>query len=325
MKKYTLENSELRVEIIDYGARIMSIYYKSAGVHCLAGCDSPEDYLLDEGAYFGAAVGRYANRICRGRFSLGGKEYQLPINNGVNSLHGGHGFSMRYFECEQVSGEKLVCSYNAAHMEEGYPGNFALTVEYTLQGSALSIRYTAKSDGDTVCNLTNHAYFNLNGGGSAMDHVLCLHADEYLPIDETSIPLGEAQSVAGTPFDFREATPIGARINDSHPQLAAGQGYDHNFILRREGMREIGYLYSAQSGVRMDVLTDQPGVQFYSGNFMDSAAPLMRGGVPQRKRDAVCLETQHYPDSPNHPDYPDTTLRAGEVFKSETVYRFSKC
>jgi aldose 1-epimerase len=196
-------------------------------------------------------------------------------------------------------------------------------VTYSLDGNALRINYDASCDKDTVVNFTNHAYFNLNGGGTILDHLLWLDADEYLPIDDTSIPFGAPESVDGTPFDFRVATAIGARIDAPHPQLVAGSGYDHNFIIKGEGMRKAANLSSAETGISMDVYTDMPGIQVYSGNFMDSPAPLMRGGKKQEKRTAICLETQLYPDSPNHPEYPSCVLKAGERFTSETKYIFS--
>ena len=324
MKTFIIENEKLAVKIIDYGARIMSLYVKDADIDAVAGCDSPEDYLKDEGAYFGAAVGRYANRICDGRFTLNGTEYTLAKNNGKNSLHGGiGGFSMQYFDCEKVSDTSLICSYTEEDMAQGFPGRLTLKVTYTLLDNALSIGYEAVCDKDTVANFTNHAYFNLNGGGTVLDHLLCIHADKYLPIDESSIPLGKPEEVEGTPFDFRKATTIGKRINDDHPQLKAGAGYDHNFIPEGEGMREVAYLIGDKSGLRMDVYTDLPGIQAYSGNFMDADHPLMRGGVHQKKRTALCLETQLWPDSPNHPEYPSCVLKKGDIFKSETKYVFS--
>ncbi len=325
MNTYILENDKLKVKIIDYGARIMSLYVKDAGIDAVAGCDTPEDYLSDEGAYFGAAVGRYANRICDGKFTLNGVEYTLARNNGKNSLHGGvGGFSMQYFHCEQLSDTVLLCSYTEEDMKEGFPGTLSLKVIYTVDGNALKIRYEAECDEDTVANFTNHAYFNLNGGGSILDHLLCVHAEEYLPIDDTSIPLGAPEKVEGTPFDFRTPTPIGSRINDSHPQLTAGSGYDHNYITDGEGMREVAYLMSTKSGIKMNVYTDMPGIQVYSGNFMNAPAPLMRGGVKQEARTAICLETQLYPDSPNHPEYPTCVLKKGDRFTSETHYVFNK-
>ena len=324
MKIFTIENQKLKVQIIDYGARIMSLYVKDAGIDAVAGCDSAEDYLLDEGAYFGAAVGRYANRICDGKFTLNGEEYTLAQNNGKNSLHGGiGGFSMQYFDCEQTSATSLTCTYTEADMAQGFPGELTLKVTYSVEDSGLKIAYEAACDKDTVANFTNHAYFNLNGEGTILDHLLCVHADSYLPIDETSIPLGEPAPVEGTPFDFREPTPIGARINDDHPQLSAGTGYDHNFIPEGEGMRKVAYLIGDKSGLKMDVYTDLPGIQIYSGNFMDAKAPLMRGGKPQEKRTTLCLETQLWPDSPNHPEYPSCILKKDEIFKSETKYIFT--
>ena len=324
MNVYTLENDKLRVKIIDYGARIMSLYLKEHGVDAVAGCDTPEDYLLDAGAYFGAAVGRYANRICDGIFTLNGVKYTLAQNNGKNCLHGGiGGFSMQYFTCEQTSESSLTCTYTEEDMAQGFPGELTLRVVYSLDGGALSIRYEAVCDKDTVINLTNHSYFNLNGGGTVLDHTLWIDADEYLPIDETSIPLGEPETVEGTPFDFRVPTAIGARINDDHPQLVAGSGYDHNYVLKGEGVRKVATLSADKTGVTMDVYTDRPGVQVYSGNLMNSAEPLMRGGSKQQIRTALCLETQLWPDSPNHPEYPCCILKAGDTFKSETKYIFS--
>lgn len=323
MNTYIIENESLSAEVIDYGARIKSLIYKDAGIDVVAGCDTAQDYLLDANANFGAAIGRYANRIAGARFTLNGTTYSLPQNDGDNCLHGGNGFAHRYFDCVKTAPDRLSCTYTAQDMEEGFPGTLTLRMEYILDGAALRIRYHATCDRDTVANFTNHSYFNLNGGGTALDHILCIDADSYLPVDEALIPQGSAQSVADTPFDFREPIAIGARINDDHPQLTAGSGYDHNYILNGSGLRNVAYLYSPESGVRMDVITDLPGLQLYSGNFMHDPAPLMRGGTPQRARDAICLETQFYPNSPNRPDFPDCVLLAGEAFFSETAYAFS--
>ncbi len=322
MNTYQLENEFLRVQAIDYGARITSIYLKEKGIDVAVGCDRPEDYLLDAGANFGAAIGRYANRISGARFSLNGKEYRLPQNDGENCLHGGRGFAFRYFDCAKTAPDRLSCTYTAADMEEGFPGEMKVRIEYILDGASLRIRYHASCNQDTVCNLTNHSYFNLNGGGTVLDHELQIDADFYQPIGTDGVSSQAPAPVEGTPFDFRSTATVGARIDKDHPQLTAGTGYDHNFVLNGTGFRTVATLSSQQSGIRMHVVTDLPGIQFYSGNFMNSPAPLLRGGRPQRPREGLCLETQLFPDSPNHPEYPDCVLQKNENFFSETAYVF---
>ncbi|MCI8332734.1 MAG: galactose mutarotase [Clostridiales bacterium] len=323
LEEYTLENQYIKAEFINYGARIKRLFLKEKSIDVIYGCESNEDFLLDQNAYFGAVVGRYANRIANGHFTLHGTTYQLPDNNNGNCLHGGPGgFSFRYFE-GKANGNTLCFQYFSAHGEEGFPGNLTFTVRYILQDASLFIEYQAHTDADTVCNFTNHSYFNLNGSGTAMDHRLMIDADFITPVNSALIPLADPMDVSDTPFDFRKETAIGQRINQPHPQLAAGGGYDHNYILNGVGYRKCASLFSEQSGVRMDVFTDRPGLQLYTANVTNNEKPFVKGGRRQTPREAVCLETQLFPDSPNRPDFPCCLLKANETLLSRTSYVFS--
>jgi aldose 1-epimerase len=275
-------------------------------------------------AFFGAIIGRYANRIARGSFMLDGKKYSLPLNNGENTLHGGlHGFNNVVWKAKQVA-NGVELSYISNDGEAGYPGNLRATVRYTLVKADLRIEYWATTDKDTVVNLTNHSYFNLAGQGDILNHQLILNASRFTPVDAGLIPTGDLKPVELTPFDFRKATAVGARINADDEQLRRGRGYDHNWVLDSGGgkLTEAAELYDPSSGRVMRVLTDQPGIQFYSGNFLDGSIKG-KGGKPYELHAALCLETQHFPDSPNHFDFPTTELKPGKQYHTVTVYSFS--
>jgi len=321
---YTLENQYIKAEFINYGARIKSLYLKEKGIDVIYGCETNEDFLLDQNAYFGAVIGRYANRIANARFALNGITYQLPTNNGANCLHGGPGgFAFRYFEGNKERENTLCFQYFSPNGEEGFPGQLDITVRYRLQDTSLIIEYQAKTDADTVYNFTNHSYFNLNGEGTIMEHRLMIDADFITPVDSMLIPMPNPMSVTDTPFDFRKETAIGKRIDESHPQLIIGGGYDHNYILNGSGYRKCASLFSAQSGVRMDIHTDRPGLQLYTANVTNNEKPPVKRGRKQTPREAVCLETQLFPDSPNRQDFPCCVLKAGETSFSRTAFVFS--
>ncbi|MCI8589624.1 MAG: galactose mutarotase [Clostridiales bacterium] len=323
IQSYTLENQWIKAEFINYGARIKNLVLKEKGIDIIYGCESNEDFLSDQHAYFGAAIGRFANRIANGRFTLNGITYQLSVNNGTNCLHGGQsGFAFCYFD-GKLEGNTLTLQYLSPQGEGGFPGQLHFMVRYILQDTSLIIEYQARTDADTVCNFTNHAYFNLNGSGTVMEHQLKIDADYITPVDSRLIPLSNPMHVANTPFDFRTETPIGKRIDEPHSQLIIGGGYDHNYILNGNGYRKCASLFSAQSGIRMDVHTDRPGLQLYTANATNNEKPLVKGGRKQTPREAVCLETQLFPDSPNRQDFPDCTLKTGKTTLSRTAFTFT--
>jgi aldose 1-epimerase len=333
---YTLSNKKgMEAAITNFGATVVALKVpdragKAADV--VLGFDTLEGY--EKGiAYFGATIGRYGNRIGGGKFSIEGKTYTLPKNNGNNTLHGGIvGFDKKVWKAREIASKdskSLEMSYLSADGEEGFPGNLSVKVVFTLPAdrNELKIDYQATTDKDTVLNLTNHSYFNLagEGNGDILDHVLTLHAKQFTPVDQTLIPTGEVRDVAGTPLDFTNATAIGKRINDGYEQLIFGKGYDHNWVLASggaKGLTPAAEAYDPKSGRRLEVLTTEPGVQFYSGNFLDGAAKG-KGNKAYGQRAAFCLETQHFPDSPNHPNFPSTLLKPNSVFHSQTVFRFS--
>ncbi len=283
----------------------------------------------DNTSYFGALIGRYGNRLAKGQFTIDGKKYQVPTNDGPNSLHGGTvGFNARVWQAKDVSTGNtpaLELHYQSPDGEMGFPGNLDVTVKYTLQAHALQIEYTATTDKPTVLNLTNHSYFNLAGSGtkSVLEHKVMLAADRFTPIDETLIPTGKLQPVAGTPLDFRKSTAIGARIDSDDEQMKRGKGYDHNFVLNAAGdsKKLAARVEEPTSGRILEVYTDQPGLQFYSGNFLTGNNKGIGGVFAHRS--AFCMETQHFPDSPNHPNFPTALLKPGQTFHSTTIYRFS--
>jgi aldose 1-epimerase len=279
--------------------------------------------------HFGALIGRYGNRLAHGIFKLNGQTYHIPVNDGPNSLHGGlKGFDRRVWRAKEVSsddGPGLELRYVSEDGEEGFPGKLTVTVRYTLDDkNALHIDYSATTDKDTVLNLTNHSYFNLAGAGSGtiLHEKLTLNADRFTPVDSTLIPTGKIQLVAGTPFDFRKATEIGSRIDQDNEQLKFGRGYDHNFVLNHPGDLSAiaAKVEDPGSGRILEVHTDQPGIQFYTGNFLDGTVSGIGGTFAHRS--ALCLETQHYPDSPNQPNFPSTVLRKGQRFHSTTIFQF---
>jgi aldose 1-epimerase len=335
---YILRNKgNLQAAVTNYGARLVSLLVPdkdSVLTDVVVGYDSIGSYRHRPDTYFGAIVGRYGNRIGKGRFKLDGKTYTLAKNNGPNTLHGGiKGFDAVVWTAKQTSDSSLELYYLSTDGEEGYPGNLQVKVTYTLtDNNGLRIDYSTTTDKPTVLNLTNHSYFNLNGQGSGTitNHLMQLFADNYTPVDSMLIPTGRIAPVAGTPLDFRTPMTIGSRIDADNLQIKYGKGYDHNFVLNPgsagghgvgNGLTPAAVVIGDRSGIEMKVFTDQPGVQFYTGNVMNGSNPI-KGGKKDDYRTAFCLETQHYPDSPNEPSFPSTELNPGQVFASSTVYEF---
>lgn len=327
---YTLTDGPYEAQIATYGGILLSLKSPDRSgkvADVLLGFDDLDGYVANfngpADTFFNAIIGRYANRIAHGSFTLDGKKYSLPLNNGQNSLHGGpHGFNNVVWKAKPVA-DGVELSYLSKDGEAGYPGNLSTTVRYTLSGGDLRIEYSATTDKDTVLNLTNHAYFNLAGEGDILNHQVTIHASRFTPVDANLIPTGELKPVEGTPFDFRKSTAVGARIGADDEQLRLAHGYDHNWILDSGGeFAEAAEVYERGSGRVLKVLTDQQGIQFYTGNFLDR--PIKgKGGKPMQRRTALCLETQHFPDSPNHPQFPTTELKPGEKYHTVTVYSLS--
>lgn len=331
---FTLENdSGMRVDFTNHGGRIVSILVPDKnGVFddVVTGYHSLKEYLVTSQPYFGSLIGRYGNRIANGRLSIGNQEYQLAINNGPNHLHGGPGgFHNVVWETDPLADNSLRLSYLSPDGEENYPGNLKVTVTYSLtNANELIIEYEAVTDTPTVVNLTNHAFYNLAGEGDRPihEHLLMLNADHYTPVDQNLIPTGEIAPVADTPFDFTVLTAIGERIDADHPQLIIGNGYDHNYVLNKNGETSdepqlAATVIEPNSGRRMDVYTTEPGIQFYSGNFLDGSETGKRG-EPYTFRSSFCLETQHFPDSPNQPNFPSTLLMPGQTYRQVTKMVF---
>ena len=331
---YTMTNSRgMEVRAMNYGGIIVSLRVpdkKGVLADVVLGFDTLDAYLNNK-PYFGAIIGRYANRIANGKFTLNGAEYRLARNNGMNSLHGGlKGFDKVLWRGEQFENNQgigVVFTYTSKNGEEGYPGNLKAKVTYTLTDqSELQIEYQATTDEATPVNLTNHSYFNLvsEGNGDILKHNLILNADRFTPVDSTLIPAGELRSVAGTPFDFTKPTAIGARIDTNNEQLAIAHGYDHNFVLSRKGsgLELAGRVHEQQTGRALEVYTTEPGVQFYTGNVLDGTITGKHGHA-YNKHAGLCLETQHFPDSPNHSNFPWTILKPEQTYNSRTVYKFS--
>ncbi len=331
---YTLLNPDgIQVKITNYGGIVVSIEAPDRDgkmEEITHGFDSLSTYLSGH-PFFGALVGRYGNRIGGASFVLDDNTYTLVANNGENHLHGGtRGFDKYLWDGKEVSRPGAIglqLQRTSPHMEEGYPGNLSVTVTYWLEeDNTLLIEYEAETDQVTVCNLTNHTYFNLAGKGTILDHEIMINADHYTPVDEGLIPTGEIESVENTPFDFRTAQPIGRRIDSDHPQIQIGGGYDHNFVLNHEDgqgrMKLAATVHDPSSGRFMEVRTMEPGVQFYTANFLNGSH-IGRHGTPYIRRSAFCLETQHFPNSPNEPEFPSVKLEPGEIYQTATSYRFT--
>jgi len=329
VQKYTLTSAEVELELISYGARVVTLKTKDRdGVwgDVTLGYGELRPYVENKNAYLGVIAGRYANRIAKGRFALGGKTVQTTINDGEHMLHGGvEGFDKRNWVGEVVA-EGVEFALVSADGDQGFPGTLTVRVRYTLEKNVVRIEYWAASDQATVVNLTNHAYFNLDGeaSGTILGEELTLESDAYTPVsDIAAIPTGEIASVEGTPFDFRKATVIGARIGEKNDQLTFGRGYDHNWVVRGKagGLRRAATVYAPASGRVLVVETMEPAIQFYSGNFLDGTL-VGKSGVAYVQRSGFCLETQGFPDAPNHADFPSTEVKAGEAYKSVTTWEF---
>jgi len=330
---YVLKNRNgMTAAITNYGGRLVSLLVPDKNgkmTDVVVGFGSVQDYQNSTEPYFGATIGRVGNRIAKGKFTLDGKEYSLATNNAPNTLHGGKkGYQAVMWDASQPNDSTLVLHYFSKDGDENFPGNLDVTTTYSLTANnGFKCDYVAKTDKKTVVNLTNHAFFNLNGEGSGTvnNHLLQIYADKYTPVDSTLIPTGKIDSVAGTPFDFTKPTTIGARLNENNSQLQYGKGYDHNFVLRpaKAGAPiHAATVIGDKSGIVMDVYTTEPGLQFYGGNFMQSKNTF-KTGVKDDFRTAFCLETQHFPDAPNHPNFPSIVLTPGKTYHTTSVYQFS--
>ncbi|MEL6193496.1 MAG: aldose epimerase family protein [Bacteroidota bacterium] len=329
---YTLENANgLLTEITNFGGKVVSLWVpdrQGKFEDVVLGCESLDDYLAAKEKYLGALVGRYGNRIAKGQFQLEGQTYTLATNNNENHLHGGNtGYDAVVWEAKQTDKQTLELHYTSGDMEEGYPGKLEIKVVYQLtDANELRITYEAGTDKRTHVNLTHHSFFNLKGAGngSINEHLLQVNAAYYTPVDAGLIPTGIITSVENTPFDFQQATAIGARIAEEHEQLKRGNGYDHNFVLNQslQGLNFAAKVIEPVSGRIMEVYTNEPGLQFYGGNFLNGST-VGKKGKSYDFRTAFCLETQHFPDSPNQPQFPSTLLKPGETYYSECIYKFS--
>lgn len=330
---YVLKNANnMQVAITNFGGRVVNIVVpdKDGKMTDVAlGYEKLSGYQKANEPYFGAIIGRYGNRIGNAQFQLDGKTYKLAANNGPASLHGGPtGFHARVWDANQVNDYTLELSYVSKDGEEGFPGNLTCKVVYTLtDDNGIKIDYTATTDKATVVNLTNHTYFNLNGEGNGdiNDHILKINATKFTPVDAALIPTGELKDVAGTPFDFTKPTAVGERVDADDAQLKLGKGYDHNFVLTNGDttMKQAALITGPKTGISMEVLTTEPGIQFYGGNFMEGKENDGKAGKAYPFRTGFCLETQHFPDSPNKPSFPTTTLKPGETYKTSTIYKFT--
>jgi aldose 1-epimerase len=329
---YTLRNAKgIEARICNYGGLVISLKVPDRNgnfADVTLGYDNLEDYLKNS-PYFGALIGRYGNRIAKGKFTLNGKAYTLAVNNEANALHGGiKGFDKVVWQAKPMqtsAGPALELNYVSRNGEEGYPGTLTVKAVYTLTAdNGLRLEYTATTDQDTVVNLTHHSYFNLAGKGDILGHEVYLNADKYTPVDSTLIPTGELRPVQGTPFDFRKPTTIGARINQNDEQLKFGKGYDHNWVINKtSGKLELmARVYEPTTGRVMEVWSTEPGLQFYSGNFLDGTIKG-KGGRVYQFRNGFCMEPQHFPDSPNRPEFPSVVLKPGQVYQNTIIYRFS--
>lgn len=329
---YWIENRGIKAAFTNYGGRIVGLWLKDKNgklVDVVIGMNSVLGFKKSTEPYFGAIIGRVGNRIAKGNFSLEGKSYSIPLNNNGNSLHGGiKGFQDVVWESLKSNDSTLILTYTSPDMEEGFPGSLKVKVVYTLTADKnIKMEYEAVTDKTTVVNLTNHAFFNLNGegSGSILNHQLQIYGDQYTPVDSGLIPNGKLEKVANTPFDFTTVHTIGERISIDNEQLKFGKGYDHNYVLNLSGKKEQHHAATVLgdlSGIVMDVYTDQPGIQFYSGNFMQSKNGL-KSGVKDDFRTAFALETQHFPDAPNHPNFSQITLKPGKKYRTISNYKFS--
>ncbi len=320
----TLDNGILNVTLLDYGARVQSVVF--GGVDVVLGYDDAAGYEKCT-AYQGATVGRFANRIDAGRFSLNGVEYDVGRNSGKVHLHGGDvGFDRAIWSYEATDGAEpaVIFTHVSPDGDMGYPGELRVSVAFTLSGGGLRIKYSAVSDKDTVISLTNHSYFNLDGEGDALGQYLKINASEITPLNDLCVPDGSFMNVEGTPFDFREFKRIGDGIDADDPQIRIGAGFDHNFVIDGEGMRAAACAFSEKSGICMECRTDRPGMQLYTSNFLGESEGTGKNEAPYFRRQAFCLETQGFPDAPNKPQFPSAVLKSGEEWESETVYAFSK-
>ena len=321
---YTIADGKIEARITTYGATIVSLKTPDkpgAMADVVQGFDTLAGYQQNE-PYFGATIGRYGNRIGHAKFTLDGKVFNLPKNDGGNTLHGGiRGFDKRIWTAKEIA-NGVEMHYLSKDGEEGFPGNLNATVTFTVTDGDLKIEYSATTDKDTVVNLTNHSYFNLAGQGSGdiLKHTIQINASRFTPVDSGLIPTGELRAVKGTPFDFTKPMAIGARIDANDEQIKFGKGYDHNFVLDGSGPAAI--VHDPSSGRTMEVITTEPGIQFYTGNFLDGTLKGKEAKV-YKHRYALCLETQHFPDSPNKPDFPSTELKPGQRYHTVTTYRFS--
>ena len=323
-KIITLSNGELTAKLVDYGARVQSLIFD--GVDVVLGFDDAAGYENCT-AYQGATVGRFANRIDGGRFTLNGVEYDVGRNSGEVHLHGGDvGFDRAIWEFDVADGDApSVCfTHVSPDGDMGYPGELRVSVTYSIVGAEMHIAYSAITDKDTVISLTNHSYFNLDGEGDILSQYLKINAAQITPLNGLCVPDGSFMPVAGTPFDFGRFKRIGDDIDADHPQIGVGAGFDHNFVISGEGMRTAACAYSEKSGITLECRTDRPGMQLYTSNFLGESEGTGKGGKPYFRRQAFCLETQGFPDAPNKPAFPSAVLRKGEEWSSETVYAFSK-
>ncbi len=328
---FVLKNkNKMQVAITNLGARVVSLIVPDKDKNptdVVLGFDSVKSYLKKGNQYFGATVGRYGNRIAKGKFILDGKDYQLDLNNRQNSLHGGkEGFFSKVWDATMIGEQKILLTYLSRDGEGGYPGNVFVKVTYTLTNdNSLQIDYIASTDKNTVLNLTNHSFFNLEGEGSASinDHILTIFASRFTPIDSTSIPTGNIEKVAGTPFDFEQPTRVGSRLNANDDQLKMVGGYDHNYVLNEtKGLHLAASVYAPGTSIVMKVLTTEPGIQFYSGNNLKGIEQEGKGKKIYGPRSGFCLETQHFPNSPNQPNFPSTVVKKGQQYTTSTIYKF---
>ncbi|EJG02455.1 aldose epimerase family protein [Flavobacterium sp. F52] len=329
---YWIENKDIKAAFTNYGGRLIGLWVKDKNgksTDVVVGMNSIKGYKNSTEPYFGATIGRVGNRVALGKFTLEGKQYQIPLNNGKNALHGGvKGFQDVVWNAEKTNEKTLVFTYVSPDGEQGFPGNVNVKVTYSItDDNAVRMEYEATTDKTTIVNLTNHAFFNLNGEGSGtiLNHELQIYGEKFIPVDEGLIPTGEFKSVKNTSFDFTSKHTIGERIENKDEQLKFGKGYDHNYVLndeKRDGFIHAATIKGDVSGIALDIYTEEPGLQFYSGNFMQSQNTF-KSGVKDDFRTAFALETQHFPDAPNQPKFPQITLKAGEKYHTVSLYQFS--